>query len=284
MLSNSGCVQCGELNEDIHHTLFSCPHAKLLWTAASRRWSQMFRGEDDLINIFLFMSSAGCEVFAEFIMLCWDLWYSRNKKFHDNEDIQPETIIKLVHSLLGEHRRANHPAQFEDNTLSAPNGKWRAPPSGVTKVNSVASWRGANQSAGLGFVCRNSEGTVLIAGARTGMMVSSVLEAEARGVLYALESSLQRGLTRCVIEMDSLCLVRALVENKCIRSIANVLNAIKRAARQASSCEWSFVRRNGNQVAHELVAWAIRMNQSRLFVDELPRVVEEAVCSDIALL
>lgn len=74
-------------------------------------------------------------------------------------------------------------------------------------------------------------------------MVASVIEAEARGVLFALEFALQRGFPKCVVEMDSLCLVRALTENTYIPSIANVLGSIKRVVALAISCEWTFVRR-----------------------------------------
>ncbi|KAK1370340.1 hypothetical protein POM88_036432 [Heracleum sosnowskyi] len=169
LLNNNGCNQCGWLDEDIYHVLFSCPYAKQLWRVASQGWNTRFQADDDINNIFLTMTNAGFEIFTDFVML-----------------------------------------------------------SGTCGVEQT-------------------------------------------------ESSMKMNICNLRRYVKSLCLARALAENTCIVSIANVLGAIRRVASLATSGEWTFVRREGNSVAHELGASAVRENQSRFFVDDLPWVVEAAV-------
>ncbi|PWA53683.1 reverse transcriptase [Artemisia annua] len=124
--------------------------------------------------------------------------------------------------------------------------------------------------AGLGFVARNDRGDVLFSGARVECYASSPLEAEAKSLLWATKQAHNKGYPKVIFESDSLCLVNALQRGTTLLQIASMLAQIISNSLSFSLCNWSFVKREGNKVAHSIASWALECNDELILEGGVP--------------
>ncbi|GKC73987.1 reverse transcriptase, partial [Tanacetum coccineum] len=148
------------------------------------------------------------------------------------------------------------------------------------KVNCDASWSKESEKVGLGFVARNHNGEVLLAGARGEYFASSPLEAEAKAILWAMSHARSRRYMNIIFESDSLCLVNALRSRSTLLQIANMFLHILSISLAFSSCQWSFVKREGNKVAHSTAAWVVRCNKEIVLEGRVPDCAVDCVMED----
>ena len=123
---------------------------------------------------------------------------------------------------------------------------------------------------GLGFLARNYNGEVLLSGARGECFASSPLEAEAKAIMWAMNHARSRGFSNVVFESDSLCLVSALRSGSSLLQIANIFAQILCSSLAFSTCEWSFVKREGNEVAHSIANWIVGCNDEIIMEGRVP--------------
>ncbi|GKG35592.1 reverse transcriptase, partial [Tanacetum coccineum] len=100
----------------------------------------------------------------------------------------------------------------------------------------------------MGFVARNSDGEVLISGAKSECYANSPLEAEAKAIWWA--------------------------------TITTLFWALLSNSRVFNSCEWSFVRREGNQVAHSIASWALGCTNNVILDGEVPNCATALAVKD----
>ncbi|XVE95661.1 hypothetical protein REPUB_Repub02eG0117900 [Reevesia pubescens] len=71
--------------------------------------------------------------------------------------------------------------------------EWCPPGVNVTKVNVDAAFNDHNNSAGLGMVIRNCNGSILLSAVTREMFVSSPIHAEIRAILFGFKLAIQEG-------------------------------------------------------------------------------------------
>ncbi|GJU29720.1 reverse transcriptase [Tanacetum coccineum] len=152
--------------------------------------------------------------------------------------------------MLQKFSRVNHPTEALTHPCHAPLRAWFAPTYGVIKINCDASVLGNDGVSGVGFVMRCHNGSVLVAGSRRVAFATSVVEAEAKAILWAIQMAQAKGFARVVLETYSAILVDAFKENKVLYHIRALFLHIRHLCLLFDSCSWSFVRREGNKVAH----------------------------------
>ncbi|GJX63743.1 reverse transcriptase [Tanacetum coccineum] len=203
-----------------------------------------------------------------FLMILWGLWTRRNKKFHgqlNEKDANVEVMSKL---LLMDYHKANQ--QQPTTTRTKATVRWTKPNGDYIKFNCDASWQKESGRAGLGFVARNACGDVLLSGARTECYASSPLEAEAKSLLWATNQAHNKGYSKIIFESDSLCLVNALQRGTTLLQIASIFAQIVSNSSSFSSCNWSFVKREGNNVAHSIATWALSCSDELILEGSVP--------------
>ncbi|GJU03525.1 reverse transcriptase [Tanacetum coccineum] len=156
---------------------------------------------------------------------------------------------------------------------NAPSQAWSPPSYREIKINGDAGV-GNDGVTGLGFVIRSHSGAVLVAGSRCIKFATSVVEAEAKACLWAVEVALAKGFTRVVLESDSSVLVVAFKHDKVLVHIRALFLHIHRLCLSFESCSWSFVQREGNRVAHELARIALNDSIDGLYDGFVPPSVE----------
>ncbi|XVF47745.1 hypothetical protein PTKIN_Ptkin03bG0135600 [Pterospermum kingtungense] len=102
------------------------------------------------------------------------LWDNKNKCFH-HDSVSP-TPIALLNAVSGFKEDflvnvAEHETEMFHSDLS-----WKAPPSGVLKVNVDAAFSVHTKKVSLGMVIRDSMGMVAVSGAVKHKEVSSSLQ------------------------------------------------------------------------------------------------------------
>ncbi|GJW81899.1 reverse transcriptase [Tanacetum coccineum] len=105
---------------------------------------------------------------------------------------------------------------------------------------------------GLGFVVRSHSESVLVARSKRVNFATSVVEAEAKAILWAIQVALAKGFIGVALETDSSILVEAFKHDQVLVPIRALFLYIRRLCLLFNSCTLSFVRREGNRVAHEL--------------------------------
>ncbi|KAJ8421285.1 hypothetical protein Cgig2_023857 [Carnegiea gigantea] len=142
---------------------------------------------------------------------------------------------------------------------------WTPPTSGLFKLN-FDGGRLRELGWGWGFVVRNSNGEVVMAGVQQGWGFAGSEVEEARACIFGLKTATEAGFTNLVLEGDYLPLIQKL-KNKQVPN--NTLGFfIREILRLVSFCNffaWSFVERGGNRAAHDLAHWQPFCSSSKVW-------------------
>ncbi|KAJ8421782.1 hypothetical protein Cgig2_011507 [Carnegiea gigantea] len=106
---------------------------------------------------------------------------------------------------------------------------------------------------GWGFVLRNEDGDVILAGAKHGHGPASALVEEARSCLFALQTVFKYGACTVTVEGDCLPLINMLKSGQIVdTTMGFFVQDIFCFTEHFDFVSWSFVERGGNRVAHDL--------------------------------
>nr|GEY61280.1 reverse transcriptase [Tanacetum cinerariifolium] len=114
---------------------------------------------------------------------------------------------------------------------------------------------------------RRGATTVLVAGNRRVAYATSVIAIETNAIFWAIQVAIAKDFRNVILETDSNILVDAFLHNKELLQIRGLFLHIRRLCCSFVSCSWSFVRREGNRVAHELARSALYDNRTLISND-----------------
>uniref|UniRef100_A0A803NHT6 Reverse transcriptase domain-containing protein n=1 Tax=Cannabis sativa TaxID=3483 RepID=A0A803NHT6_CANSA len=201
VIDSATCSMCNCIWESIGHTLFSCKHAKSVWTNTAfcldfRQAQQMFNG-DYLFHLSMLHSQQDFE-----LMICtmWAIWTSRNKALHGSSVLDGKHTATFAKEYLekikvhtnrqqknaGKASSTHTAAIYSSNVpapaaatfcsnVSAPTAAtscrsssrdkvtWHPPPSSGIKINVDAAVNSVSKQLGVGAIVRNHNGQVLAA-------------------------------------------------------------------------------------------------------------------------
>ncbi|XP_021723946.1 uncharacterized protein LOC110691334 [Chenopodium quinoa] len=135
------------------------------------------------------------------------------------------------------------------------------------EVNSDAPVSSSN-CVGLGGVMRDMEGDVVVS---TCLRLSGKFEAdvaEALAMRHALAITLDSGFSR--VCLDCLKLHNHLLKGKAPPTAFGLVNDILQLALRCQACSFSFVKRNGNRIAHEQAKLSLSFDGLRVWMEEVP--------------
>ncbi|GJU02884.1 reverse transcriptase [Tanacetum coccineum] len=149
------------------------------------------------------------------------------------------------------------------------------------KCSYKSSWQKESGRAGLGFVARNASGDALLSGALAECYASSPLEAKAKSLLWTTTQAHNKGYSKIIFESDSLCLVNALQRGTTLLQIASMLAQIMSNSVSFNSCNWPFIKREGNKVAHSIATWALRCSAELILEGSVPECARTWTTDDV---
>ncbi|RYR04150.1 hypothetical protein Ahy_B06g083735 isoform A [Arachis hypogaea] len=175
--------------------------------------------------------------------VCWCIWKERNQHIFQQSNMKPQKVIVNSECLTTESYNATEGGS-NDNRLGV--GKsgvrkrvtWRPPPKEWLKVNTDAAFQKETRTAAA---------TVIV----------SALVAKAQAYREALQ------LMKCIIESDCLPLVQAIKAKVPVAEVDAVIRYILQLLDDTSDMGATWTPKDGNNLAHQLVAMAVENGLQR---------------------
>ena len=200
-----------------------------------------------------------------FSMVVWSLWHRRNQVRVGKAVLPLGQTLARVQQQLQDYYRAQPVKSTPPQTIPHSNTRWTPPFGATLKVNyDGAIFRETNE-AGLGAVIRNSAGRVLASSVERVTLPQTVAEVEAAAARRAILLAKELNLSSITLEGDSEIINRAFQDaEQSFATFGNLIEEIKLHADSFLNCNFSYVKRKGNSVAHSLARHAKHV--SGLFV------------------
>ncbi|KAL2899239.1 hypothetical protein RDABS01_024321 [Bienertia sinuspersici] len=276
------CPMCGEEEESILHLLTKCHEVQRLWYTSPLRLnvadfeSTSFKDWVTTLKA-IYKESRWWDIFWS---LCWGVWLRRNCWIFEKRKKRDEEVLHKAVGIVGE-------AEFALNISTTPkngakwNAVWKPPMAGMLKINTDAAT--FSNGVGLGGVTRDSLGNVVAA---TCMFVPgefAVDLAKGMALRHALKINLEAGFADFVLEVDNMKLFTHLTKSKKDpTSFGSVVADICHLASLCQHVSYSFIKREGNRVAHGLAKLSCNFNEFRVWLEKVPSVLLEDVIADLA--
>lgn len=244
------CSICGHPEEDDIHALFECPLAESIWSCSEferKLWACHFRSARDCVEGA--MKSLNQESLGNFLAILWKCWEAQNRFIFTSSDINFALLCEQAISFVKQYREHKMVAEAK---IPKHQEKWRPPPAGVYKLN-FDGGRIGDSGWSWGFVLRNDVGDIILAGTKSGSGFAGPLVEEARACLFGLRCAYEWGARNIIIEGDSLGLIQLLKTRSTHDNFVGLfVNDILAYVESFDFYAWTFVKRGGNKVAHEL--------------------------------
>ena len=155
--------------------------------------------------------------------------------------------------------------------------RWKPLDSGVYKVNFDGALFLDQRCAGLGVVVRDSVGLVMAALSQRVRLPGSADVVEALAACRAICFAQELSLHNVVIEGDSLKVIQAIIDTSLVQTLyGHIIDEI-RLLSSSFICNFLHVNRKGNKLAHALARRTILSDDTDVWIEELPRDLEDVV-------
>lgn len=217
------------------------------------------------------------------VALIWSWWGARNKPRAEGRKIDLAALVWRVRNTAGEF------IQFfgavKKPTVQA-TACWRKSPPDHLKINVDGSFNKENSAGGWGYVIRDSDGGVVIAGAGRLEHAQDVLHSEAEACVQGLYKAQELGMGKIMMESDALQLLQAIKTSKYHLSPNGVLFREIKAfvSLNFSSFQIEHCPRACNNVADALALFGSKMGQvpPAVWLGAVPTFAQVFVASDLA--
>ena len=155
----------------------------------------------------------------------------------------------------------------------------------VVKINYDGAIFSEEGCAGLGVVCRNSEGVVIASLSEQIPLPATITQVEALAARRAAVFAVDLGITTAVLEGDSDIVYKDLSSTEpSLAPHGHIIQDVKLLASSFSCIFFSHTRRQGNGVAHALARRVINSPNQNVWMDNIPPDTLHVVLADIASL
>lgn len=278
------CGVCNREDESILHALRDCVMARVIWSRSEMEhlaswrycslldwWEAAFEEMDE-------------EAVSKFFTLCWEIWGARNKVVVANGVFEPDGTVEYAMKVSKEFWEEYMSGKSRGRGVgSSHQTEWKPPDEGWVKVNVDAGLLG-EMGSGLGAVVRNASGGVERCAVSQGVERWDPLIAEAKAVMLGPQLGAELGARKIIVESDCLVLINALQEGAPgAGSLGLMLEDIFDSCSSFDSVRWSFIKRVGNQITHNLAHLQPWSWELRVWEDEFPNCVLLDASSDLLI-
>jgi ribonuclease HI len=281
------CPVCHRLDEDGGHLFLKCKSVKACWRQlnleATRIMLVQKRTGAEVVQAILQLDESTKTLIIHFL---WVWWNARNKANNGERMASAGEVCHRAVSMAAEAKM--HLGKGSDGSKQQVQRQetWCPPPDDTLKINFDGAFMKETKRGSWGFVVRDVEGTGVLAGCGMLSHVSDALIAEAEACVAAVRAAAEWGVSRVIIESDSLNLVKALKTTSFDQAPGGVLFM---EAREIINMHFIVVdirhcRRSANYCAHMLAHNALSggMVQPCIWSEPLPSHVIDLLVRDIA--
>ena len=201
--------------------------------------------------------------------MAWSIWTQRNQLCL----CQTAPTLHLVEQLSRDRLCEFHACQASPLPCHQPRAKirWVPPPRDLVKINFDGAVFASENKAGIGVVLRNSSSLVIASWSQILPQAYSVEEIEALAAAKALSFAAEIGVSRAVLEGDSLVVIKALSdESVSLAPFGLLVEDVKVLFQCFSQLLYSHTKREGNSVAHSLARYAIDIPNFSVWMEDVP--------------
>lgn len=258
------CQRCGLAEETIDHCFFTCPDSICIWRLSNLPFMGPLLTNDSMDNkIGFLLNIQGVQSLSLYqrllpFWLLWRIWKKRNFLLFRKQILQPNVIVDNACADVREwisHLCSSSPTVNNTSVGSSLHAlsSWKRPDQGFLKCNYDAAYDlNSNQVRGA-WIIRNCYGHPYMWGSANLGFANSSLVAETMALLVAMQNAWIGGYSDMIFEGDSEILVTTINDHLTNPTIQNLLEEINRLKNRLSTTTFTFVKRNGNQAAHEIV-------------------------------
>ncbi|KAM6563086.1 hypothetical protein CsatB_023084 [Cannabis sativa] len=289
IITDSTCSVCKSAWESIGHALFGCKYAKAVWRHMDlvfdwSKTSAMYKG-DYLVHLSTIYKPQEME---QIICTLWSIWTERNRVVHGSSAKPASILASFAVNYLSNFRSATkkyHTAATSAPTLptSAPGATKWTPLTGLNlKLNVDAALDANRNIVGVGVVVRNSAGHVLAAMVKLiiSNFASHIMEAKA--MFHSLNWVIQLQLPITIVETDALLVANALqYGSTAIFSYHDILLDVTSLLSFFPQVNVVHAKRSANMVAHSLAKFALGVEETCFWLEDLPLPFYSVVVNDI---
>ncbi|CAN6374879.1 unnamed protein product [Urochloa humidicola] len=278
------CVMCNRHIEDGGHLFFNCKHVKQLWTdLALETHRRSLEGGTSVREVMAYILRLEERVKMRVIILLWQWWTERNRVREGERRRTSADLAFLVAKLADEFLELNKKEGTKPVKRSQP---WRKPPDDFLKLNSDGAFSANRQEGGWGFVIRDGDGDVVVAGGGKLTHVRDAFQAEVMACITGVRAAVDMGIDKIIVEVDSLTLKLAMEDDSFrLAEAGGYIYELKNLMHMGfSSSSICFAPRSCNKVAHALAALGSSCSQGvDLDWGDVPEFVMGLVASDQAV-
>ena len=216
-------------------------------------------------------------------MVSWGIWNQRNKArlnlvadpLHQLFQISAERLAEFVACQPA----ATPVAARQLNCRT----RWQPPPADLIKINFDGAVFSSTNAAGIGVVIRNNLGQVIASCSERLPQAFNSVEVEALAAAKAVSFAAELGITKAVLEGDSLTIMKALSnDNMSLATFGLILNDVKFSAENFDQLHYSHVKRECNTLAHCLARHAFDISGFLVWMEDIPPQFSVVLQADLA--
>ncbi|KAK0592476.1 hypothetical protein LWI29_019811 [Acer saccharum] len=162
-------------------------------------------------------------------VILWRIWFCRNQLVHNLDGWESVDVYQWSVSFIDEWRMSGRKGSAITGSSIAVAPKWRPHVQGFWKFNSDAASCFKDWMIGLGVICRDNFGKVVLAASRNVVATVSPLVAEAMAIKFGVQLAYEYGLFPFLFESDSLQAVDLLSKVNIAMSSSKAFNDVTRS-------------------------------------------------------
>ena len=276
------CGLCG-LVESSGHALWDCWLADAVWKEAKISLPRTGHPHRDFIDVVWKLWEERKEGELE-LLACtaWCIWKNRNAVKFEGKCKNARRIVTEATTLVEEFsEKDGAPKQSTPQRTE----RWTPPSEGWYKVNVDGAVFNELGSCGIGIVIRNERGEIMGAMSKRMDLPLGALEVEAKAFEEGLLLAGDLGLKHIVLEGDAQVVTDALMGcSSPPTSIQMIIEGIQRLNCNGLVWKVSNVCRTSNMAAHRMARNAKCVNDSVIWVEDIPPIIEFQVIKDVTVL
>ncbi|XP_028754420.1 uncharacterized protein LOC114713907 [Neltuma alba] len=261
--TNPVCPVCGDDTETLEHFFLLCEWVKVAWLGSVMGLNISPLNIQNIsfwLEQFLLMIDTELDYGKAYIStMLWSIWKLRCKWIFEQVLPKPEETIEMTNRTMQEYWNANSLLpKVPSYVMPKASFKWRKPQANSFKINCDDAFNNSNGRAGIGVVCRNSEG-LFIKGWAEKVSAQSAFQVELLAALKVVSLATQWQHFPVIIEMDCKDLFSAITQKYlllCPWLLQGLLAKLFAMVNDRSSICFSLIPREGNAAADFLAAIA----------------------------
>lgn len=284
IVQEPSCPICQGEEESVIHALWECKAANDIWTdkrSLVQKWSCK---ETDFMKLWeKLMARLNMTQLEEMAILFRRVWLRRNEYVFEEKLSCPRKVFTSAMEGLEGYRNSKGVQRQEVHSVSAEENRhiWQVPKADYVKVNWNASLDLKRKRMGMGIVIRDEKGEALVAACDQKKHVQDPLVAECHALWKALELCNELNFQKVMLEGDAKNIVSAVnSEEEDLSCVGFIVDDIRSVFRNRPNWSLHFAHRERNIVAHTLAKEALKFEEAKIWIEEVPSVIVNCLEKD----